>query len=92
MATKELDSVVKIGGEDFSVTAAKVANKLTIQTMKDGNLEEKIFDGSASVTVKTGDADKVKVTLTNGTPAYAAITVSIDEPTGGNIGDIWFKY
>jgi len=37
-------------------------------------------------------ADKVRVTLDDGSKPYATITISAEEPDGGNIGDIWFKY
>lgn len=37
-------------------------------------------------------ADKVQVTLDDGSKPYATITISAEDPNGGNVGDIWFKY
>ena len=47
-----------------------------------------------SITISAGASDqanKIKVTTDSG-DKYATITMSINEPTGGNVGDIWFKY
>ena len=93
MATpKELHSIISIDKEDYSITAAKVANSLTIKTLKDGAEETITFDGSTAQTIEVGDAKKIQVNLDNGSKAHATITISKEEPTGGNVGDIWFKY
>lgn len=47
MANKELHSVVTINNEEYSITANKVANKLTIG--------EKTYDGSSAVQVTAAD-------------------------------------
>jgi hypothetical protein len=38
------------------------------------------------------NAAKVQVSLDDGSKPHATITISKDEPTDGNAGDIWFKY
>lgn len=38
------------------------------------------------------NATKVQVSMDSGNKAYAAITISTDDPKDGNVGDIWFKY
>ena len=90
---KFLDSTINIEGTEYSVTAAKVVNELTIKTMKDGVQYTTKFDGSIPVEVATGDAEKVKVSTDSGIK-YAAITISKADPSpsSGNEGDIWFKY
>ena len=64
MADKKLDSIVKIDGTDYNLTAE--------------------------------EAKTIQVTIINNddvaTQASAAVTVSAKEPTGGKVGDIWFKY
>ncbi len=89
---KKLHSIINIDKEDYSVTAARVENSLTIKTLKDGAEETIVFDGSEPQTIEVGDAKKIQVTLDGGQKAHATITVSKEEPTGGNVGDIWFKY
>jgi len=37
-------------------------------------------------------ANKIQVNLADGSKPYATITISSNEPTNGNRGDIWFKY
>jgi hypothetical protein len=37
-------------------------------------------------------ANKIRVSMGDVAKVYAAITISKDEPTGGTVGDIWFKY
>ena len=89
---KELDSIISIDKELYLVKAAKVDNKLTIKTLKDGVEATIEYDGSEPQTIEVGDAKKIQVNLDEGQKAQATITVSKEEPTGGNIGDIWFKY
>lgn len=83
-------------GEASHAATADVAKQtqatLTITTIVDGNETEIDFNGSEGKEITIGDANKIKVTMDDGTPAYAAITISKNEPTGGNTGDIWFKY
>ena len=96
--TKYLDSTINIEGVEYSVIAAKVEKKLTIKTMESGEEHEVTFDGSEDVEVSTGDANKVKVNNVfgvdgaNNDKIYGAITIKATGPTGGNPGDIWFKY
>ena len=101
---EKLDSIVQINGTDYEVvaeTAKKVANKLTINTIKNGvTTKAGEFDGSEStdITIEVSDAEsaknaeKIQVNMDNNNKEYATITVSTKEPTNGNIGDIWFKY
>lgn len=107
---KKLDSIVQIDGENYEVvaeTAKKVANKLIINTIKNGiTTKEAEFDGSKSteITIEVGtgtgggDADsaetanKIRVNMEDGSKPYATITISTQEPTNGSTGDIWFKY
>lgn len=89
---KELHSIIKIDKEDYSITAAKLENSLTIKTTKDGKEETIVFDGSTAKTIEVGDAKKIQVNLDNNEKANASITISKEEPTGGNVGDIWFKF
>ena len=105
---KKLDSIVQIDGTDYEVVAEeakKLTNSLTIKTVKEGVVDtETVFDGSENkeitieVAVNGGDADSAKaadtirVNMDNGSKPYANIIISKDEPTGGNTGDIWFKY
>lgn len=49
------------------------------------------YDGETWTDFK-GAADRVQVNLGDGTKPYATITISTDEPTSGNNGDIWLKY
>lgn len=155
MAEKlKLDSTIQIDNTDYEVqavlaeTANKVANKLTINTIKSGGstTETVEFDGSKDTTVninvsdfiteipaeyvtelelanpeyltgrlplKTindqsiigegnitvagsggngGNADKIQVTMNDDNKAYATITIKSSDPSGGKVGDIWFKY
>ena len=105
--TRPLDSIITIDGKQYSVhaetaknattadTAKKVENKLTINT----GTETVVFDGSTAqtVTITAGEggtsdtATKIQVTMKNGT-ANAAITIKDEDPSNGNVGDIWFKY
>jgi hypothetical protein len=48
---RELDSIIQIDDEKYSVTAEKVAHSLTINTTIDGEATEITFDGSASQTI-----------------------------------------
>lgn len=50
-----------------------------------GQISEAIHANKADV------ADSLKVTTDEG-PVYAAITISRNDPSNGNRGDIWFKY
>jgi hypothetical protein len=112
----ELDSTIQIDGKNYSVTAEKakkVAQSLTIKTVKDGTVTDVNFDGSQAQTVELktvngesiigagdititggsgGNAEKIQVNLDNNQTAYATITITKEEPNGGNTGDIWFKY
>lgn len=103
---KVLGSIIQIDGEDYKVTAERVVNKLTINTVK-GSTKTKLgeFDGSEATEIDIpasgngsgGEADSaelIKVNLDNGKTAYATINIRTEEPTdaGANIGDIWFKY
>ena len=101
MAKKELDSVIRIDGEDYSITAGKVAHSLTINTIKNGNNESVVFNGSEDLTIDIVDiaeagsaenANKIQVNMDNDKTEYATITISATDPTDGNIGDIWFKH
>lgn len=102
MADKALQSTIQIDGVDYEVTAAvaeKVKNSLTINVYKDGEKTQHIFDGSADIEVDVngGIADSAKkakeiqVHLDDDVERYATITISTNEPTDGEIGDIWFK-
>lgn len=101
MADKKLNHIVQIDNELYSVTAERVANKLIINTVKDGVVTKAgEFDGSkqTEVTLAVGDAeaadhaDKIQVTMANNVQKYATITIKPEDPSGGNVGDIWFKY
>lgn len=37
-------------------------------------------------------ATKIKVTMQDNSTKDATITIKSDDPSGGNVGDIWFKY
>ena len=98
---RKLDSVIQIDGENYEVvaeTAKKLANALTIQTIREGEIvESRIdFDGSEARTINvgTGDADKIQVSLDNNKKVYATITISSEDPVAseGSTGNIWFKY
>lgn len=92
---KLLDSIVDIDGAKYEVTAEtakKVANKLTINVIKDGQTTPITFDGSKAETIEVGDANKIQVGMDNNQKAYATITISKNEPADGSVGDIWFKY
>lgn len=104
---KPLDSIITIDGDQYSVhaetaknaaiadAAKKVENKLTINT----GTETVIFDGSmakaVTITASGGGisdiATKIQVTMDNSI-ANATITIKSDDPSDGNVGDIWFKY
>jgi hypothetical protein len=60
MAVKELHKIVTINNEDYSITANKVANQLTI---KGDNTEALVFDGSEtkSLSIKGAGATSVSV-------------------------------
>jgi hypothetical protein len=96
---KQLDSIIQIDGEDYEViaeTAKKVLNKLTINTKVGSTTTKTEFDGSEAkeLTIdlgQAGGAEKIQV-ITDSGNKYATITISKNEPTGGVVGDIWFKY
>lgn len=68
MANKELHSIIKINNEDYSITANKVANQLTIKN----NSTETSFDGSAAVTLDLSDyAKKTDIPEGQDLSAYA---------------------
>lgn len=99
MATeKELSSVIQIDGNNYSIVAKRVLNSLTIKV---GDSQPVTFDGSADTEIDiklenlapiVDKANKVQVTLDEDRQSYASITISKNEPTNGEIGDIWFKY
>lgn len=100
---EKLDHVIQIDDKLYSITAERVANKLTINTTK-GGVITKVgeFDGSkeTEITIEAGggdadsaeNADKIQVTMDNNVKKYATITVKSSEPIGGSAGDLWFKY
>lgn len=98
MADKKLNHIVQIDNELYSVTAERVANKLIINTIKDGVATKAgEFDGSKPVEVNlevsdAEKADKIQVIMANNVQKYATITIKPEDPSGGNVGDIWFKY
>lgn len=96
MADKKLNHIVQIDNELYSVTAERVINKLIINTVKDGVVTKTgEFDGSKETSITIGDAEKaskVQVIMANDVKQYATITIKPDDPSGGNVGDIWFKY
>lgn len=74
--------------------AKKVENKLTINVINGGVTTPVEFDGSEAKTIDidVGDANKIQVNLDNDQKAYATITIRANDPVGGDVGDIWFKY
>jgi hypothetical protein len=54
---------------------------------------KKITISSTGGTGGTSDvASKIKVTMDNNTTKDATISVKSEDPSGGNVGDIWFKF
>ena len=66
-------------GDNIAITANE-ENKITISATGGGN-------GGTSET-----ASKIKVTMDDGATKDATITIKSSDPTGGVVGDIWFKY
>jgi hypothetical protein len=94
---RELDSIIQIDGENYSVVAEKakrLANGLTIKTIKDGEESTTTFDGSEAAEIEIGDANKIQVTMDDDRKAYATITISQKDPVAedGITGSIWFKF
>lgn len=126
---RELHSIIEIDGDEYSITAAKVANTLVLNTnpTSPNTPSTNTFDGSSQkaidlYNIKVNQADKVANQLTikvdgkeegtfDGSQActvdiktttvktdfgdgtyHATIMISKAEPSGGNSGDIWFKY
>ncbi len=56
-----LDSVIQIDGENYSVTAEKVAHSLTIKAGQDVQVT---FDGSTNQTIDVGDANYAETAKT----------------------------
>lgn len=54
--------------------------------------------GSGNLTISGGSggvsdvASKINVAMDNGVTEEATITIKSSDPSGGNVGDIWFKY
>lgn len=83
------------GSKELSINAS-VADKtkaaLTITTINNGEENTTEFDGSVPAQITVGDANKIKVNMDSSQSAYATITISKNDPVGGAVGDIWFKY
>ena len=97
MANK-LDSIVKINGADYEVVAEEAKKVTGTLNITRGSTPIASFDGSKTVDIDLAkedsaeSAETVKVALDDDKYSYAAITVSIEEPSDGKHGDIWFKY
>ena len=81
MATKELDSIININNEDYSITANKVAKSLTIGG--------KSYDGSSVVQVTAADLGAVDTTrtITTGDGLQGGGDLSTDRTFSVVVGD-----
>lgn len=95
------DSLSSDEGETAALSArqGKILNdtkqdKLDNTNLKTINGESLLGSGDITITSGGGYSDvasKIKVTMNNNT-ADATITIKSEDPSGGNTGDIWFKY
>jgi hypothetical protein len=86
----ELDSTIQIDGTNYSVTAEKakkVAQSLTIKTIKDGAVTEVQFDGSQAQTIDVSEhLKKSELKTINGESIIGTgdITITGSGGTGGD--------
>lgn len=79
---------VKIIGSGATTVTTDANGVITISSTGGGG------GGSSDYAEQAGTAEyanKVQVNMKHAAP-YAVITVSSDEPSDGEVGDIWFKY
>jgi hypothetical protein len=90
------DEAITISKVAQANIADKVAHALTFEQ----GGQEIIFDGSQPINIELaaggggigGAGDEIKVNMDNNVHHYASISIKSSDPTGGAIGDIWFKY
>jgi len=78
-ADSATDTLTLVAGENINIATNAETNSITINAT----------GGGSSGTSET--ASKIKVTMDDGTKD-AKITIKSSDPTGGEVGDIWFKY
>ena len=90
----DTNQTVKADGKTFGANAIVefVAGSNVIISSDSNNNKITISSTGGGSTGGTSDiASKIKVTMNNGF-ADAEVSIKSTDPTGGNIGDIWFKY
>ena len=55
---EKLDSIINIDGDDYQVVAAALDHKLIIKIGKNGDVLEKVFDGSSDSTIEIPDVSE----------------------------------
>ena len=103
----DFDVVAKIA-EDAEKLGGVAATDYATKTFVNTNTQAKLISGTNIKTINgetilgsgdikiTGDynetASKIEVTMDNDITANASITIKSSDPSGGSVGDIWFKY
>lgn len=83
VADSAADTLTLVAGNNITLTTNATNDSITIAATSTG--------GSGSDGGAAASAETIKVVTSSG-PKYATITISTDEPSAGNVGDIWFKY
>lgn len=87
-------------GSNVTITGDATAKTITISSTGGGSGGNSDYAEQAGYADSAGTAasaeyaeytNRVQVNMEHVAP-YAAITISSEEPSDGNIGDIWFKY
>jgi hypothetical protein len=90
-------SKIAVNGQS-TVESASTTDTLTLVAGENINIATDVDNKSITINATGGGsseisetASKIQVTMDNGTKD-ATITIKSGDPTGGNVGDIWFKY